>query len=115
MLDVKDIKIGDLDERIKIQSYTEAANTQGELEKTWSAGTQVWAKVDYPMSSNDETYTDALQTAYRRVQFTVRAEVTVEETNRIEYPIGSGDYHDVQIVQRLGRDGYKVITAELRQ
>jgi SPP1 family predicted phage head-tail adaptor len=115
MLDTKEIKIGDLDERILIQSYTEAANTQGEQVKTWSAGTEVWAKVEHPMSGNDEEYDDALKTAFRRVQFTVRAEVTVDETNRIEYPVSSGDYHDIQIVQRLGRNGYKIITAELRQ
>jgi SPP1 family predicted phage head-tail adaptor len=112
MLDVKDIKIGDLDERIEIQTASLAANAQSEQIPTWSTSATVWAKVEYPNASNDENYTEALLTAYRRVQFTVRDEVTVTETNRIVY---ESENYDILTVQKMGRQGFKVITTELRK
>jgi head-tail adaptor len=112
MLTVKDIKIADLDQRITIQSTTPAANAQSELVDSWSAGTEVWAKVEYPQAGNDEGYTESAETVYRRVTFTVRDEVTVTETDRVVY---ESEYYDILTVQKLGRKGYKVIVTELRK
>lgn len=112
MLTVKDIKIGDLDQRITIQTATEATNDYAEPIPTWGTHATVWAKVDYPTGGNDEEQEANKQTIHRRVEFTIRYLSTVTEKMRVLY---DAEAYDILTVQKIGRSGYMKLITELRK
>jgi SPP1 family predicted phage head-tail adaptor len=103
-------RIGSLDERIVVESYTATANEYGELIKTWSTSETLWARVEYINSGNAEKFVEATENEYRAVRFTVRYRTSVSNKNRILY---NSEYYDVREIQHEGRKRFTYINTLL--
>ena len=100
--------VGQLDERVTILVQTETENKYGEMVKTWAAiDGEEWAKVDFPLTGNEENYAGPLEYDTRRIEVTVmyRGDVTTE--NRLLY---EAEEYDIVHVKPLGRDLFEVYT-----
>lgn len=105
------LHIGMLDERIEIQTATEAANAYGEIAKTWATTETLWARVEYGQTKADEDYVKATVKEYRPVLFTVRYRTNVTAKNRILY---GGQYYDIRHIEHVGRKRFTIFESQLR-
>ena len=101
-----------MDEEITIQSYTESRDAAGGEVLTWSTYATLLARVRWPVTGIKETYSAWQQTAFGRVEFTIRYDSAINEKMRIIY---RGEYLDIISIDVLGRDRYNVITCQSRE
>jgi len=99
------MQLGDLDRRIRIEQYTDVADSWGQRVPVWSTLTTCWAKILY--ESTNETYQAEQKVAVRIVKFIVRYNSTYKETLRIIY---DSDVFDViGIAEEIGRERFQVL------
>lgn len=111
MLTTKE-SIGQLDERITIQSLTTAFDAYGSKTETWADLATVWAKIEYRQNVSDEEYLGARQVERTTVWFTIRWRGDVTPKMRISY---GGNYYDIATISKIGRRNYEKLEAELRE
>lgn len=104
-------RIGQLDQRITLQSFSNVADGGGGFTKTWvdlpSAPT-VWAHVK--ASSAREQFTEGRDTASAQVVFTIRNRSDFDEKARIVW--GGDNYNIRQINKEGARAMYLEVVAE---
>lgn len=101
--------IGDLDQRITLQSYTASQNDTGEEVNTYSTLATVWAQVRY--ASGDERIMADREVAVADCIFKIRYRSTVTEKTRILF--GTTTYDILHIADRIeGRMRYMELTAK---
>ena len=108
----KKTKIGSLDERIEIQTATEAPNAYGELIKTWATAETLWTKVEYSTTGQSETYKEATVKEYRPVFFTVRYTTDYDAKDRIIY---ENEVYDIENIEHEGRKRFTKFVTMLRK
>lgn len=111
-LSAKKTKIGSLDERIVFQTATETVNGYGELVKTWTNTAEVWAKVEYRTTGQNEVYAQATVREYRPVNFTTRYTTDYTAKNRIVY---QGENYDIENIEHEGRGRFTKYICVLRK
>lgn len=86
------IRIGDLRERVVVQTYSEARDTRGAVIATWSDLRTDFAAIDYVMTGNDEAIEGNQIVVFQRVRFTFRYRSDLAEKMRFKYDIdGTGE------------------------
>jgi SPP1 family predicted phage head-tail adaptor len=100
------MRIGRLDERITIESYTEANNAMGEPGKTWTTLATVWANVR-PLRGSERFVAQQVH-AERTLVFTIRHRSDIDETMRI---VHDSDNYDIQALIEIGRHQFWEIHA----
>lgn len=103
--------IGQLDQRITLQSYTLAADGAGGQAKTWAnfaSVPNVWARVQPGVGS--ERFNEDRVNAIAPTIFTIRYRSDVDERHRIIW--NSEEYNIRQVKRAGGRDLYLVIVAD---
>lgn len=109
MLASKEI-IGKLDRRITLQSKIVGSNVSNEDEETgWQDEVEIWAAIDDRQGA-EVTESDQL-VGVRQTIFTVRYR-NVDLTWRILF---ESEYYNIVSVQRVARNGYLKIAAEIGQ
>ena len=110
------MQIGDLDRRIKIQTFNAIQDTYGEEIKTWSDAITVWANVRYKGGDvKDET---ERATGSQKIIFTVRnigdQIHRTDQRRRIEYQDRTFvKYYFINEIREIGgRDGFLELEAE---
>lgn len=108
------IKIGDLCERIIVQTYSETRDTRGAPIATWSDLRTDFAAIDYVLTGNDEAIEGNQIVVFQRVRFTFRYRSDLAEKMRFKYDVDGGGekvynpmYHEV-----LGRRQFIRFTCE---
>lgn len=100
--------VGELDERVILLIQTDTENDYGELVKTWSAiDGEEWAKVEFPMTGNEEGYARAVEYDSQKIEVTVMYRGDVTNKNRLIY---EGEEYDITHIKPLGRDLFEVYT-----
>jgi SPP1 family predicted phage head-tail adaptor len=96
------IRIGDMRERVKVQTYSEARDARGAVIATWTDLRTDFAAIDYVMTGNDEAIEGNQIVVFQRVRFTFRYRTGLSEKMRFVYDIdGTGEkiydpmYHEV--------------------
>lgn len=89
--------IGKLDQRIVIQSASEAVGSMGDVSKSWSTLATVWAAV--APATGREALTDDRTAATGQTKFTIRNRSDVTEAMRITW---GGDTYNIRSVNRAG-------------
>ena len=104
-------RIGNLDKRITLQSYTTATDAYGQKVETYSTLATVWAWVRY--GSGSERIMANRETAVADCIFVIRFRSTVTEKTRILY---GSDYYDIIHIAHStdGRRRYMELTAVKR-
>lgn len=105
MIDIKDI--GELRQRVVIQSVVTAVATNGERTDTFSAYSTRWAKVDF--ISMDETAGEGAGYALRRARFTFRYDSAVTENYRLVY---GGNTYNIRSIEYDDMKRYMAIMGE---
>lgn len=104
--------VGELDERVILLIQTDTENDYGELVKTWSAiDGEEWAKVEFPLTGNEEGYAGAVEYDSRKIEVTVMYRGDVTNKNRLIY---EGEEYDITHIKPLGRDLFEVYTCVRR-
>jgi len=99
---------GKLDQRITIQSATEATGSMGDVSKTWGTLATVWSAVVH--ATGREALADDRTTATAQTKFTIRNRSDVTEAMRI---VWGGDTYNIRSVNRAGvRRVYLDVIAE---
>lgn len=103
-------KIGQLDRRIEIQSFTDTRTATGAAERTWTAVARCFAGVSYPLTGNREDVEGDQPVATTRVTFTIRYRDGLNESMRILY---SNKYYNLlPPFAEVGRKQYLQINAQ---
>lgn len=104
------IRIGDMRERVKVQTYSEARDARGAVIATWTDLRTDFAAIDYVMTGNDEAIEGNQIVVFQRVRFTFRYRTGLSEKMRFVYDIdGTGEkiydpmYHEVMGSRRFIR------------
>jgi len=100
--------LGDMDERVTLLVQTDTANDYGELVKTWAAiDAEQWAKVDFPITGNEEGYAGTQEYDTRRIFVTVMYRGDITTKNRLLY---ENEQYDIVHVRPKGRDLFEIYT-----
>ena len=109
--------IGAMDEEITIQTYTESRDAAGGEVLTWSTYATLLARVKWPATGMKETYSAGQETAFSRIEFTIRYDpaipTTPNEKQRILYR--QTEICDIIGIDEVGRQRYLIITCQRRQ
>lgn len=110
------IRIGNLCERVVVQTYSETRDTRGAVIATWSDLRTDFAAVDYVMTGNAEAIEGNQIVVFQRVRFTFRYRSDLAEKMRFKYDIdGTGDkIYDPMFHEVLGRRQFIRFTCEQR-
>lgn len=100
------MQIGDLDQRITIQSFTVETDANGQDLPVWSTLKTVWAKVLYERA-DESTEADQLVAA-SIVKFIIR-DTTITEVMRIRW---EGNYYRVLGIEEIGLNRYLAVRTE---
>lgn len=100
---------GQLDRRITLRSATLATDAFGQSVRTYGDLAQVWAKVDYRTTKEDEE-TSKL-TSLNKVKFTIRYRSDVDATVKI---LWKGKTYEIEGVSLEGRQRYLILDTILR-
>lgn len=110
------IRIGDLCERVKVQTYSDTRDARGAVIATWTDLRTDFAALDYVLTGNDEAIEGNQIVVFQRVRLTLRYRTDLTEKMRFVYDIdGTGEkiydpmYHEV-----LGRRQFIRFTCEQR-
>lgn len=98
-------KIGEMDRRITVRSYTATRNETGDEVLTWADLCTVSAKIIYPTSGESETYlglgeSGLQQTATRNIEFVIRYMSGINEKMRVLY---DDVEYDITALAEVGR------------
>lgn len=109
-------KIGNMDRRITIQSFTATQDESGGEILTWKDWKHVSAKLTYPNTVGKEAYLGLKEegfqlTATRNVIFTIRYIAGLNEKMRIIY---NGGLYDIIAIQELARRRFFSINAQIQ-
>lgn len=85
-------RIGQLRERLTLQSVSLVQSASGHPVETWSTLATVWGEVKYRLNASDETGQARRESATQIVIFRIRYRTDVNERVRILY---RGKYYDV--------------------
>ncbi len=109
--------IGAMDEEITIQTYTESRDAAGGEVLTWSTYGTILARVKWPSTGMKETYSAGQQTAFGKIEFTIRYDpsipITPNEKQRILYR--QIEICDILAIDEVGRNRYLIITCQRRE
>jgi len=94
--------IGTLDSQIIIQRKVLTENAFSEKVETWSNLLEVWAGVDYPITSTGEGFTDGLNVYSRSVIFEIR-NTDVSTSDRISFDSMFFDINSIEKDRLNGR------------
>ena len=100
---------GQLDRRITLRGATVATDAFGQSVRTYGDLAQVWAKVDYRTTKEDEE-TSKL-TSLNKVKFTIRYRNDVDATVKI---LWNGKTYEIEGVSLEGRERYLILDTILR-
>ena len=109
-LNAKYDNAGKLDERITIQTYTEAADSTGDMVKTWAAHHSCWA--ERVGRGGMERYEADQLTAVNKVLWRIRYKSTVTEKMRVKDR--NSEYYYIDAITIEGRDQWMILTTEKR-
>ena len=101
------MQIGNLDRRIKVQSFTVVSDTNGQELPVWSDHATVWARADYESSRESEEGDELV--AVSVVKFFIRYLSTITEVMRIKW---DGQYYRVLSIEEVGIKHWMVVRAE---
>jgi SPP1 family predicted phage head-tail adaptor len=100
-----------MDVKIIIQSATTVKDAAtNEPEETWADLKTVWAK-EMKAPSSKEAHEANQQVAVSEVQWMIRRDTTITEQMRVNK---SGAYYYISGIEDFGRQGFIIITAEMR-
>lgn len=106
-------RIGKLDRRITIQSYTETKNNFGEKEIAWEDEATVWASITYANKGTGEDMAAKRETAMTTVLFTIRFNSAYKDKKkRLSY---DSQIYDIISVKEEGRRRFLIIEAQLKE
>lgn len=110
------IRIGDMRERVKVQTYSEARDARGAVIATWTDLRTDFAAIDYVMTGNDEAIEGNQIVVFQRVRFTFRYRTGMSEKMRFVYDIdGTGEkIYDPMFHEVLGSRRFIRFTCEQR-
>lgn len=91
------IEIGQMDWRITLQTLSTANSASGHETVTYSTLAEVWAKVEYKITSTDETAIANKKTAVNRTVFTIRNEYQAQLNEKCRVVYNSTNYDIVSI------------------
>ena len=98
------LTIGDLDRRIIFYSFTSTKNVYGELERSYSENTTVWAKV-YEKSGKQTDESEEMINR-RKTYFYIRDNAVVNLTNQFEIKYNE-DTYIIDVINEIdGRDRF---------
>ena len=101
--------IGELDERITLQTKTESTDTSGDRTHTWADVVTLWAKVIH--IKGKERFEAARLTEVADIEVFIRYRGTISKDNdRIVY---DGGQYDIYSTQEVGRRRWEKILAKL--
>lgn len=105
-------RIGSLDRRIELQTYTATRAATGEEILTWSCVAHVWASKIYPNTKSDEGIEGDQLVSTTRVQYTIRHRCGIEPKMRIS---DNGAYYNILTVRddQKSRDRFLILDCEL--
>lgn len=111
MLNKPAVQIGELTERITLQSFSTSQSGSGHETVTYSDLATVWAKAEVKLSSSDEMQLANKKTAITQTLFTIRNEYAITEKMRVLY---KGVAHDITAVNPLPDRQYMILETEKR-
>jgi SPP1 family predicted phage head-tail adaptor len=108
---LKGLVTGKLDLKITIEKETEAKNSIGEIEKTWTYFKTAFASRQWQNSS--ENFEARQEVGSDNIELVVRFDKNLNSTMRLSLEDESG-YFYIRNVQQWRREGYSKITAVRR-
>lgn len=102
------LNVGSLDDTIVIESETEAKNSIGENEKTWSTLTTVSAR--WKFKNFAESFEGKQETGGSSAEIWLRYNSSIDSTMRLKR-YGETDYYYIRDVQSWQREGFTKIMA----
>ena len=103
-------RIGRLDRRITLRTYTESQNAFGEVRTNYEDLATVWAKIEYKAAS--EQFHAHRETAKSTIFFTIRYRSDFfDKKNQIVFESRT---YDIEAVREMGRRQYLEIEATER-
>jgi len=102
------MRIGKLDQRLTIQSYTTAKNASGEDVLTWADIITVWCGIEF--KGGDEDFEAEQKVSTEVVEFTIRFRA-LTENNRIVY---DSIKYDILSIEGNYRERYLKVKAKKR-
>lgn len=105
------VQIGELSERITLQSFTTSQSSSGHETVTFADLATVWAKAEVKMSSSDEAQLANKKTAVAQTLFTIRNEYAVTEKMRV---LWNSVAYDITAVNPLQDRQFMILETEKR-
>lgn len=105
-------RIGSMNERIVIQTVSEAQSTSGFPAPTWSTFATVWANVQFGTSGADERILADRETSISPVLFTVRYRTDVTEKMRVSW---RSDLFDIEAIMPAPEKDYMILKTKRRE
>lgn len=102
---------GHLDRKITILTPNGSANAFGEVPVSFVTLAEVWAKVDYRNTGQEDEQAQR-ETAVDKVTFTIRYRTDVNTGQRISY---NGKTYNIRSVSEVGRRSFLDLIAEARE
>lgn len=103
------MQIGKMDQRVILQSATEAGNSSGEVVKTYTTAATVWAHVI--SQKGNEAFESARTNAKRTIRVLIRYRGDVDLKWRAVW--NGENYNIVDVDRSMRRDGQLWFTAEV--
>lgn len=105
-------RTGQLDQQITLKAVTQGVDSHGGPTETLTTIETVFAKVDFPAVGSGENYSDAVNLATNRVQFTFHYRTDFDERSRITW--NERDY-DIIRISHDGRRMFSVVDTEYKK
>lgn len=105
-------QIGQLRERLLIETVTESVNSYGERTEVWNTLATVWASVSYNIGPSKEADLAGKQTAVGEVEFTVRSRDDFDEKARVTY---RSQVYNIDAITETPDRMYKVLQCTKRK
>lgn len=102
--------IGQLDQRIRIESSTSSRGTSGQEVLTWATFAECWAAVEYPGTRSGEGVEADQEVSTTAVVFVIRRRDGMNKKMRIVY---NEDYYDIENIFGTSRDSFWRVPAKI--